>query len=658
MQTKNISKDEIDKNTLDPKNKVMGLTPRALVIGIICVVLVVIIEVRALMGLGPESPGRTLAPSAIGIIILLLLLAVSRLFRLNLQKAEMVVIYAMVALVGPFVGSGGLEHVLITIFSPKLFFESNPRKFAVVGTHVAPFTYPQSDEAYFGFLIGNSPVPWGAWLMPLLYNFALMFSILFVYLCLLTLIMKRWTTVERLQYPLTKPVLAMIDRPQDKGAPDFFRNNMAKVGMVIAVLIIGLKELQSYFPAIPRFPLIMSFVPIHETMRDMFEGNYRLAWWRSYWEVTFRPLPLGIMYLAPLEILFSYWFFQVLASAYLFLHAGMGISPDTGSAGLRAMQETGMAATGIATLWLAREDIRALFRIAFKGESYESEETGTPLSPKVAAIGLILGPVLIIFLAYIGFKVPVWALLFWASIFLLGSLGFAKLRAEAGYPSMYWIEWHGISSQLWRVFPMSVGETGAAFSAYMTYPEAFIPVNANHAADSYRLSDDAKLKRSSMTWALIIAVVLSYVLFTVLTLNNAYTFGAPACIKNYADGRNWQWNVQIQAVQGLQGSKGNESIVQATYMIAGVLFVAFLISMRLRFVWWPFHPAGFLGQRGVGRAYGATAFVAWLIKLLVNRWGGRRLVDALQPFFMGLIIGDAGVTGLFAIIRFIFPRLN
>jgi hypothetical protein len=188
LETNNILIEESGKkgrDALESKDKVVGLTLRALVI----------IEVRALMGLGPESPGRTLAPSAIGIIILLLLLIVSKLFRLNLQKAEMVVIYAMVALVGPFVGSGGLEHVLITIFSPKIFFESNPRKFAIVGTHVAPFTYPQSDEAYFGFIMGNSPVPWGAWLMPLLYNFALMFSILFVYLCLLTLIMKRWTTV-------------------------------------------------------------------------------------------------------------------------------------------------------------------------------------------------------------------------------------------------------------------------------------------------------------------------------------------------------------------------------------------------------------------------------------------------------------------------------
>jgi len=73
----------------------------------------------------------------------------------------------------------------------------------------------------------------------------------------------------------------------------------------------------------------------------------------------------------------------------------------------------------------------------------------------------------------------------------------------------------------------------------------------------------------------------------------------------------------------------------------GCLFTLFLAAMRVRFIWWPFHPAGYLvaGSFGLFRLW-LPIFVSWLIKVLLLRYGGLQAYRRALPFFMGLILGE------------------
>ena len=77
--------------------------------------------------------------------------------------------------------------------------------------------------------------------------------------------------------------------------------------------------------------------------------------------------------------------------------------------------------------------------------------------------------------------------------------------------------------------------------------------------------------------------------------------------------------------------------------------------MRTRFVWWPFHPVGYLvaGSFGLFLMW-VPIFVTWLIKSLLLRYGGLSAYRAARPFFFGLIFGEFSAAFLRTVIDLVF----
>ena len=71
--------------------------------------------------------------------------------------------------------------------------------------------------------------------------------------------------------------------------------------------------------------------------------------------------------------------------------------------------------------------------------------------------------------------------------------------------------------------------------------------------------------------------------------------------------------------------------------------MGFLFLMQAKFYWWPFHPVGYL----VGTTYIITwfwfsIFIAWLVKVLVQRYGGRQAYLHTRDFLLGMVLGRKG----------------
>jgi hypothetical protein len=86
-------------------------------------------------------------------------------------------------------------------------------------------------------------------------------------------------------------------------------------------------------------------------------------------------------------------------------------------------------------------------------------------------------------------------------------------------------------------------------------------------------------------------------------------------------------------------------------VLGGMGFTGFLMTMRTRFLSWPFHPVGYvLAETSTMVWLWCPTLVGWLIKLLVLRYGGIAAFRRGIPFFIGLILGDYVISSAWALL--------
>jgi hypothetical protein len=90
---------------------------------------------------------------------------------------------------------------------------------------------------------------------------------------------------------------------------------------------------------------------------------------------------------------------------------------------------------------------------------------------------------------------------------------------------------------------------------------------------------------------------------------------------------------------------------QVYSMIGGGVVTSLLLFMRRRFLWWPLHPIGYL----LGATYPpyhlwSAIFFGWLIKYLVLKFGDVKRYRAIRPFFMGVVVGEYAMIGIWTIL--------
>jgi hypothetical protein len=85
-------------------------------------------------------------------------------------------------------------------------------------------------------------------------------------------------------------------------------------------------------------------------------------------------------------------------------------------------------------------------------------------------------------------------------------------------------------------------------------------------------------------------------------------------------------------------------------IIFGGLVVVGLTAMRMRFIWFPFHPAGYvLANTGTMYWLWMPFLIAWACKVIIVRYGGIKLYRKSLPFFLGLVLGDYVISSLWAL---------
>ncbi|MDQ1329120.1 MAG: hypothetical protein QG641_2409, partial [Candidatus Poribacteria bacterium] len=93
----------------------------------------------------------------------------------------------------------------------------------------------------------------------------------------------------------------------------------------------------------------------------------------------------------------------------------------------------------------------------------------------------------------------------------------------------------------------------------------------------------------------------------------------------------------------------------STAIAIGLLSTVVLASMRMRFIWWSLHPAGFaVSSSWSMNVLWSSIFISWAIKFAILKIGGLRLHRQSIPFFLGLILGEFVVGSIWSIRGVVF----
>jgi hypothetical protein len=457
------------------------------------------------------------------------------------------------------------------------------------------------------------------------------------------LLRRRWIEEERLSFPLVQVPLAVIGATHAREG--LFRNRLFQLSFGLSIAVGLLNGLRTFFPSLPSLQL--DLYPINALLYGRWEVLDAMG------GVVWPPLgwAIGVGFLMPLDISFSYWFFYLFMKIehVLTMVWGWDVAPE---APFPYSQSAGALLTlGIITLWSARRYLRLVVLQALRSGN-QSCDGAEPMRYRWALLLLIcsaIGMGLFVWAA----DAPLWLIPVLVGLHLTATLAMTRLRAELGAPasevhhiSPAHILTHLVSPAAFPLRALSVLTIfGWSWRSLGTDPTPF-------QMEGLKLARGVRLNTRSLTWAMVLAVVFGLIAGYIALLMPLYHLGMDSSKLTYdtqhasaAFSELHSWSTSTPRGAGYHGLA----------MGASVLLTSSLLFLRSRFLWWPLHPLGYvLAPMWFTHHLWLSIWLAWLVKLILLRYGGMRSYTKALPFFLGLILGDCVIGGFWAILAPVF----
>ena len=570
------------------------------------------------------------------VVALLILVLLNRgLLRLTkrawLNRGELVVIYSML-LVGAMVSTRGLMEKLIPSLVYLPYFATRENRYnEMLTAHLPSWAVPFTPAAATtspvasGYFEGSGAVPWAAWIGPLCAWFALIGCAMSVFLCLATLLRRQWMDNEQLRFPLTALPLALI-RDRSDGAP-FFANRMMWLGFALSFCVFGINGLHANFSEWPQ--MITNF-----DLGGMFSER---PWTSMGYMALFTSLAaVGIAYFLPLDLLFSLWFFYLLAHLQDVGATQMGFLPTP--EWTRYQSVGGYIALALAQARIGWPYYCQVWQTAWCRDKPLDDSTEL-MSYRAAILGLTAGFAgIVIWLMLAGMNPILAAAQMGIYLFLVAvilSRGVAEgglLITEASFvPSQFIDLFYHLPSAGATNLTM-VGLTQATFSRDLRglLLASFL--------DDQKMAKEVGLNQRTLLKSLILALFVAFGVasFTFLTL--AYSKGALALYDYPTANSKWMFEL----AQGkMENSTPPPGATEYGGFALGLAATAGMAWARTMFAWFPFNPLGYvLAPTWAMTVLWFPCFLAWSIKSAVMRFGGIDTFRKLAPLMLGLVLGE------------------
>ena len=559
---------------------------------------------------------------------------------LALNRAELIMVYAMLAMVSAVCTMGLTELILPTLTA--IFYYASPENQwrEKLFPHFPEHDILVDDGAgnalfYEGISRPGQSIPYGAWVEPLMWWAVFLLALYVCMISIAVILRRQWMERERLGYPIAQVGLAMI-RGEDENrlVNGFFKRPSVGIGMAIPFIAGSLRAMSSYDPSIP---MVSIHLPIAYLGGKV---NFALT---------------GFTYLIDTRISGSVWVFYLLGRIQKSVLATAGVrseqvhfhgvydAPLVGYEGLGAL----LVLVAV-VLWTAREHLKAVWLKAL-GRAPLVDDRDEILSYRGAVIGVLGGiAVMTLWLWIMG--TPLWVSLFFIVLAMMIFIGITRIIAEAGLATLRTpvnapdFVVMGLGSSL-------VGPTGV-FNMSMAYiwgseVRCFAMATCTNALKLIE-EMDARSRRWVFL-ALILALMIGTLGSFWMIFHVAYRYGGVNLDS---------WFFKAGPAVAYDNAVRNLEPAGLYWPGMGFLFggggiMALLYWARHRLLWWPLHPVGFPVAAVDLMSYTITSvFVAWLIKVIVLRYGGVNLYRRTEGIFLGMIAGQMLTVGLWLTIDY------
>ncbi len=593
------------------------------------------------LGLSSSTPAAFFLLFVFVVIIQPLLGLVRRSWALNRADLLLITVMMMLATAVP---TRGFTGVALAVISAAVYYATPENNWVeTVLPHIPEWIAPRDEvaiKAFYEGLAQDAPVPWEVWLEPLGWWLLFMAGLYCTIICAMVIMRRQWMDNERLLYPLVQVPLAMIDGREDQLVKPFLKRPLLWVGFAIPLLFNTVDALSNYYPFISNTDLNLSFTLVPDTPNIRVRLNY---------------LMLGLAYLINTGVSFSLWVFFVLAKLQQAVCGTLGIysAEELGrfghmdaTTGMLSHQAIGaMFVLLLMGLWTAREHLLAVWRQAWAGPRGDDE--GEMLSSRAAVIGLGLGlSIMGLWLWRAGMPAWIVPILLFAAFAIFFAL--TRVIVEAGLSSAV----EGLTAGGFVVsgFGSSLlGPSGLVAVGYtLTWAGDLLVFAMAPCANGIRLLHEVKGNRMRVLIMLVAALFIALLGSIYITLRLGYQYGALNMHQQYFS---WFAQEPFKLASQFINTPVEANWAGWGWNALGAGVMALLMLLRHHFVWWPLHPVGYVvSGTWIMNSIWFSIFLAWCIKSIVLKYAGPSGYRNTRWIFMGLILGQFVVGGLWLII--------
>ncbi|MGB9607882.1 MAG: DUF6785 family protein [bacterium] len=569
-----------------------------------------------------------------------------------LSQSELILIYSMM-LVGTGIPSFGLTAYLIPTLiggnyfaAPEnkwriLFYKYTP-KWLVPWNPKGPEKQPVSLAFYEGLHYGE-PIPWKEWVIPLLAWTSFALLLFFMMLCLASILRRQWVEGEKLIFPLVQVPLEMAR--EDGGVINpFFRNKLMWLGFAIPFIIHTINAFHYYFPYIPQITL--------QTNLNQFLPNPP---WNQIgiFEIWVHFSVIGLSFIIASDLAFSLWFFFLLFKVEAAIAASFGMKMDYVFTYpvqvFAAYQMLGAFIVLSFHMFLtARHYIKEVLLKAFSNKS-SIDDSKEPMPYKVAVWGFISsGALLVAWCGYAGMNIFVAVVVLVLFVFFI-MLPLTRFVSEGG---LLFIQAPFQPTEIINSFARSdfLGGRNLTILAYIQRIFMF-DLRASllpSVMDALKISDSTRYSKRHFLWGLVLAIFIAIGGSYISELWMVYRRGGVSMSPWFLIASPQQ---PFQFLASALQNPVHPDWRAGTFLGVGLATAIFLTQMRLRFTWWPLHPLGYaMGPSWPMIQLWFSIMIGWFIKVFILKAGGMKAFAKARPFFLGMILGEFVVGGIWIII--------
>ncbi len=592
----------------------------------------------------------TISSLFMGVVFLLFLLTLINLAvcswiskKQALNQPEMMALYTMLSMASVVAGVGNYGFFLPFLANP--FYYDTATNGWKQWWHLLPwFIGPRSKAVLKPFYLGHStffqPYIMLAWVKPLVVWSVFFMVLIWTTMCLAAILRRGWESEEYLPFP----VIALPMEMTRDGAP-LYSNKMLWAGFLLPALLHSLNSLHSIYPTLPFYPVNS----VHDVIPDF--GLHTPWTGMGSFFYMLHPAGVGFGYLINTDVSFSLWFFYLLKKLMLVWSVSMNFRDAATGWGAEAngqfpyISAQGWGAwigLGIIVLWSGRRHLKAYLHRALHGDS-QGVDSFEPMSARMGLFGFAAG--FIALCAFVWGQGGSWWLpILFFGIYVVIMITLSRIRAETAVLSseLVWVNPQSIIPGLLGTNHLSQTDmTHMAMLSWFNTDYRAVPMP--HMLEGFVGQHRSRSRMSSLVWAILFATIVAMAASLLWDLQLYYTLGAATAKVNA-----WRILKGSEPWRDLQGWIQNPKPPQfgmGAGMVFGIGMAALLSVLRTRFVDFPLTAAGYaFNMTFANDFFWLDMFIAWLLKTLILRYGGRDLYRKLLPFFLGLILGDF-VTG-------------